>query len=127
MSFRPKQPACSGTPRPADPRQGSRAAPPCAPHDSGHLRTATDPARLRAKAKRVDTRKSSALDCRNVKLGKPIMDMERYFVTREHEDLWWVSHRDTNLYSYPTEQEARLAALALAHDAAQTERPRWSS
>jgi hypothetical protein len=68
----------------------------------------------------VDTRKSSALDCRNVKLGKPIMDMERYFVTREHEDLWWVSHRDTNLYSYPTEQEARLAALALAHDAAQT-------
>jgi hypothetical protein len=51
------------------------------------------------------------------------MDMKRYFVTQEHEDLWWVSHRDTHLYSYPTEHEARLAALALAQDAAQAGAP----
>ena len=44
------------------------------------------------------------------------MVMERYVVTQDHEELWWVSHCETKLYSYP--EEARVAALALAKAAA---------
>jgi hypothetical protein len=44
--------------------------------------------------------------------------MERFVVTRAHEDLWWVSHGDKKLSSYSTEEEARVAALALANEAA---------
>jgi hypothetical protein len=47
------------------------------------------------------------------------LEMERYVVTQEHEELWWVSHQDAKLYCYSTEAEARLAALALARDATQ--------
>jgi hypothetical protein len=47
------------------------------------------------------------------------ISMERYVVTQEHEGLWWVSHQDAKLYCYPTQEEARLAALALARDATQ--------
>ena len=46
------------------------------------------------------------------------MVMERYVVTQEHEELWWVSHCEKKLYSCPTEEEARVAALALAKAAA---------
>ena len=44
--------------------------------------------------------------------------MERYVVTQEGEELWWVSHRNEKLYCYSSQDEARLAALALARDAA---------
>lgn len=47
------------------------------------------------------------------------MVMARYVVTQEHEELWWVSHGDAKLYCYPTEEEARLAALTLAKEATQ--------
>jgi hypothetical protein len=46
------------------------------------------------------------------------MAMERFVVTQEHEELWWVSHREKKLYSYRNEEEARVAALALANEAA---------
>jgi triosephosphate isomerase len=43
--------------------------------------------------------------------------LQRFLVMQEHEDLWWVRHNETNLYSYATEEEARAAALALANHA----------
>ena len=54
--------------------------------------------------------------CRYVNTGWAFMVMERYVVTQEHEELWWVSHCEKKLYSYP--EEARVAALALAKEAA---------
>ena len=34
------------------------------------------------------------------------MMMERFVVTQQHEELWWVSHREKKLSSYLTEEEA---------------------
>jgi hypothetical protein len=45
--------------------------------------------------------------------------MQRYVVVQEHEEAWLVQHQNTSLYSYPTREEAELAALALANDATQ--------
>jgi hypothetical protein len=45
--------------------------------------------------------------------------LERFVVTQEHEEAWVVQHREIDLYRYPTQAEAELAALALANDATQ--------
>jgi hypothetical protein len=60
--------------------------------------------------------RSSTLWCRYVNTGRAFMVMERYVVTQDHEELWWVSQCEKKLYSYP--EEARVAALALAKAAA---------
>jgi hypothetical protein len=47
--------------------------------------------------------------------------LKRFVVTQEHDELWWV--RDdgaSNLYCYPSEEEARTAALALAKNATES-------
>lgn len=41
--------------------------------------------------------------------------MQRFAVTQEDEEFWWVSHDGVNLYCYPNEEDARAAALALAN------------
>jgi hypothetical protein len=45
--------------------------------------------------------------------------MQRYVVVQEHEEAWLVRHQEADLYRYPTQEEAELAALALANDATQ--------
>jgi hypothetical protein len=47
--------------------------------------------------------------------------LQRFFVTQEHDELWRVRGGGAlNLYSYPTESEARAAALALAKNATES-------
>ena len=44
--------------------------------------------------------------------------MERYVVAQEQDELWWVTHLDKKLYSFPTQDEALRAAITLAREAA---------
>jgi hypothetical protein len=44
--------------------------------------------------------------------------MEHYVVAQERDELWWVSHQDKKLYSFPTQDEALRAAVTLAGEAA---------
>ena len=46
--------------------------------------------------------------------------MKRFVVTQEHDELWWVRDDASSLYCYPSEEEARRAALALAKDATES-------
>jgi hypothetical protein len=45
--------------------------------------------------------------------------MQKFVVVQEHEEAWLVRHQEADLYRYPTQEEAELAALALANDATQ--------
>jgi hypothetical protein len=46
--------------------------------------------------------------------------MERFEVKQEQEDIWSVSSQGCVLYFYPSEEEARMAALMLASDTCQS-------
>jgi hypothetical protein len=43
--------------------------------------------------------------------------LQRFVVTQDDEELWSVRQDGADLYCYPTEDEARSAALALASQA----------
>ena len=44
--------------------------------------------------------------------------MQRFVVTQDYDEIWWVRDEGAfNLYCYPSEEEARTVALALAKNA----------
>jgi hypothetical protein len=44
--------------------------------------------------------------------------LQRFVVTQDYDEIWWVRDEGAfNLYCYPSEEEARTAALALAKNA----------
>jgi hypothetical protein len=44
--------------------------------------------------------------------------LRRFVVTQDYDQIWWVRDEGAfNLYCYPSEEEARTAALALAKNA----------